>query len=166
MAEGQRSMELKMLAQCDPADLVRINLSHATEWAIVGARSQIEFPLVVVTGNDAPRVVQMLGDLGLQSAFDTAPVLSYGKTYILHELRDAPCDVHGGPIFEQNGALIFTNQGRFLRCMDRDKPRFLCLKTGVVGTEPHGHKAAFAEWGVWHPDIDESHVLIVFVPER
>ena len=57
-----------------------------------------------------PRCINAADDAGgnLKIHFVRVPTLSYGRAYILEPELAGPCDVHHGPLFDAQGALIVT----------------------------------------------------------
>ena len=51
---GKLQPEFKFLEDCQPAELIRVNLGEKTEWALVGQPGNGLFPVLVLTGEDAP----------------------------------------------------------------------------------------------------------------
>jgi hypothetical protein len=103
--------EFRFLEQCRPGELIRLNLGDdRTEWAIAGQPGNALFPVLVLSGATAPHCLNAAADSGgnLKLHFQRAPALSYDHRYTLLPDLVGPCDVHSGPLFSTNGALILT----------------------------------------------------------
>ncbi len=102
--------EFKFLEDCQPCELVRLNLGDQTQWALTGQPGNGLFPVIVLTGDDSPRCINAATDAGgnLKIHFIRVPTLSYDRAYSLLPDLAGPCDVHDGPLFSANGALIIT----------------------------------------------------------
>jgi hypothetical protein len=66
------------LVKCEARELVKVKVDAGTEWAIVGAKDPGYFPLVFLTGEKAPFVLNVLPDPG---HFEVYPVAKYGQNY-------------------------------------------------------------------------------------
>jgi hypothetical protein len=160
-------LEFKFLETCQPSELVRLNLGDRTEWAIVGRPSNALFPVLVLTGEDAPRCLNAAADSGgnLKLHFQRVPTLSYGHGYTLLPELAGPCDVSDGPLFSAHGALIIVGFGaaqakgpivaadrRLLRIkFDGGRPFvFFDLNGGHLTGTPDGNldRAAFGKWSL------------------
>jgi hypothetical protein len=102
--------EFKFLEQCRPVELIRLNMEERTEWALVGRPGNALFPVLMLSGEDAPRCFNAAADAGgnLKVHFLRVSALSYGHAYALLPNLAGPCNVHDGRLFSANGALIIT----------------------------------------------------------
>ena len=71
-------VSLGPLAKCSTRELVKVKVDDATEWAIVGARDPGYSPLIFLTGENAPLVINVEPEL---SDFSEQPVAKYGTEY-------------------------------------------------------------------------------------
>ena len=156
--------EFKFLETCQPLELLRINLGEQTEWGLTGRAGNGLFPVLVLSGEDAPRCFNAAEDPGgnLKIHFLRAPTLSYGHAYTLVPDLAGPCDVYEGPLFSAHGALVVTgpisvgsqghplsNARKLLRVKFANRPYVhFDLLTGALRGAPEGNqdRAAFGRW--------------------
>jgi hypothetical protein len=66
------AMTFKLLEDCNPRDLIRVNLGKSTEWALVSTKNQRLLLVVVLSGDSAPYVLDAMGDIiGVKHEFRT-----------------------------------------------------------------------------------------------
>jgi hypothetical protein len=65
------SHEFGFLNACEVRQLTRVNIEERGEWAIVGVREQASFPLVVLTGANAPYRISLHQSGHIDGDFDT-----------------------------------------------------------------------------------------------
>lgn len=157
--------EFKFLEHCAPSELIRFNLDDHTEWALVGKPGNGLFPVLVLSGNNAPYCFNAAADQGsnLKIQFLQRALFSYGQSYSLEPDHAGPCHVYSGELFVANGAMVITGPatagntplvvatgGQFLRAQFKDRAQayFFDLKNGRLSGEPEGNfkRAAFGKW--------------------
>jgi hypothetical protein len=145
---------MRLLEDCEPHDLIRINWSGRTEWAIVGARNAQMFLICVLSGANAPFLLDAAGFVGVKQEFEY-PVLSYGRAYALKPDQAGPCDVNSGPLFGVHGTMIqsdLSSESRlFLCCTFAERSAgkaYYNIGSGHTSVEPGGMKASYGRWAL------------------
>jgi len=108
-------ISLGPLADCQPRELIRMKVEDATEWAIVGAPDPGYFPLIFLTGDKAPFVVN-----AAPNPSDFADrVAKYGtKHRFLHE-PGGPCQIGDGKLSKTAGSLVLIEDGHWLLVVNK-----------------------------------------------
>jgi hypothetical protein len=122
-------------------------MEDAVEWAMVGALAPGYFPLIVLTGSDAPFVINVMQDPG---DFERYPVAKYGKEYRFVHDPNGPCQIGDDKLSKTAGSLVLTEDGDWhLVTNNKDRRgdmRWLRLATGQVPGEPGSKRIAFGKW--------------------
>jgi hypothetical protein len=140
--------KLGPLAECGARELVQVKSGSTVEWAIVGAQAPGYFPLVLLTGDNAPRVINVASDPG---DFARYPVAKYGMSYRLAHDPTGPSQIGDGELFRTAGSLVLTEDGDWHLLVNPEGQsaiRWLHLGTGKIMGERGSHKMAFGYWNL------------------
>jgi hypothetical protein len=151
---------LKKLSDCSAKELIRVQVQGNTEWAIVGAKGDQTFFVAILSGENAPRCINISGMSGLKLEYSDSAALSYGSEYELLEQHDRACEVASGPLSSTVGSVILTEKDRLLCCTGAGENPivYFSLVSGEITSSVRGNRAAFAEWILW-PQAEERGVL-------
>jgi hypothetical protein len=143
--------EFGFLAECDAGQLVRVKIEESGEWAIVGARERSMFPLVVLTGHDAPYCINLHQNGHIDGDFDTYAALKCGADYEIVPDHSGPCEIGVGDKFKRSGSFVLADTDRYLVVGGRGQPgrRYFDVASGKLRGEPGGNTAWFAGWMLW-----------------
>jgi hypothetical protein len=141
-------VSLGPLAMCEPRELVKVKVQDATEWAIVGARDPGYFPLIFLTGDNAPFVINVEPNQG--DDFETYPVAKYGTKYyrFVHD-PNGPSQIGDGDLSKAAGTHLLTENGDWYLVVNQYRKaglRWFDLASGKVRGEPGSHRIAFGNW--------------------
>jgi hypothetical protein len=135
------------LAGCGPRELVKVNVESATDWAIVGVPGPGIFPIVFLTGQDAPCVVNAKSD---PVDFETYLAAKYGRDYWLAHDPSGPCQIGDGRLSKIAGTLVLTEKvGWHLLVNDSHHPsrlRWFDLQSGKLTNDLGSNWVAFGNW--------------------
>jgi hypothetical protein len=142
----------KYLAECKPLELVRVKINSEARFAIVGAKGGVSYqPLVVLSSQDAPWVINLMPHGRIDGDFDAYQVLAYGE-YALEPDHFLRCEVGEGPLIKTPGSILLTEDDRLLAVRIDKRVGYLSLKTGALHGEPGGGRAAFSAWYLQRPN--------------
>jgi hypothetical protein len=156
-------IKFALIADCKSRDLIRLNIEGVTRWAIVAQNSQNFRPVAILSGKDAPFVVNVDNDFGVKPEFEKA-VLGYGRDYTLTPDHAGPCEVVEGPLLGVKGSVILTDTDFYLGLDFPERgsrPVFLNLMTGKLSGEPGGGRATFKIWTLWHLSLEDTPVALI-----
>ena len=143
------SCTLGPLAKCSARELIRVKADRTTAWAIVGAQEPRFFPLIFLTGDNAPFVINVVLDPG---DFERYPVAKYGTDYRFVHDPTGPSQIGDDELSRTAGSLVLTEDGEWhLLVNDYNRKgaiRWLHLASGKVVGERGSHKIAFADWSL------------------
>jgi hypothetical protein len=132
------------LAACKARELVKVKTGNAIEWAIVGAPAPGLFPLIFLTGENAPFVVnvqQYPGD------FERHPVAKYGTNYRFAHDPSGPCQIGDDRLTA--GSLVLTEDGEWHLIVNGPRDvSWLHLESGNIMGEPGSRRIAFGNWSL------------------
>lgn len=158
--------QIKLLQDCKPLELIRMNVEGVTSWAIVGQRvSDNQMPILVLT-EDAYCLEASDQINGIRDELNS-PALSYGE-FAIGPLHDADCNVFNGPLFSTPRSLVITkDDDRFVTCFLPNKAiGFFDLRTGKVRSDISLGRVAHAYWFIFaKSNIDEG-ALTHFTAKR
>jgi hypothetical protein len=139
-------ISLGPLANCEPRELVKAKVQDATEWAIVGARDPGYFPLILLTGENAPLVYNAGPNPG-----EFVTLAKYGTKYrFLHD-PNGPCQIGDNGLSKTAGSLVLTENGEWHLIANQYRQsgiRWFNLASGEVLGDPGSRRIAFEKWGV------------------
>jgi hypothetical protein len=139
-------VSLGSLTMCEPRELVKVKVQDATEWAIVGARDPGYFPLIFLTGENAPLVLNIEP---ISGDFATYRVAKYGKDYRFAHDPNGPSQIGDDSLSKSAGSLVLTEDGDWNLVVNKYRQpglRWLDLSTGKVLGEAGSHRITFGSW--------------------
>jgi hypothetical protein len=139
-------ISLEPLAKCSARELVKVKADDRTEWAIVGARDPGYSPLIFLTGENAPFVVDAEPE---RSDFSEHPVAKYGTEYRFVHDPNGPCQIGNDTLSKTVGSLVLTQDGDWHLVVNKYGERgvrWFELASGKVRGEPGSHRIAFGKW--------------------
>ena len=116
--------------------------------AIVGKKNPDIFPIVVVTGAEAPFIVTAVLHGHTIDNFESHPVLNYGNKFELSPDHLGECQIGDSRLFSTKGSFVLANNDRYL-VVGRHKQsstHYFDLSTGEVRSQPGGMLASFKDW--------------------
>jgi hypothetical protein len=132
------------LPQCHALELIRVLGIDAktVEWAIVGKKAPGYFPVVYLTGENAPFVL----DATNAPFVNGRPVVKYGKAYRLE--GDHRKGVEIAEPKKQAGRMLLAGEDWYLvvNKFNEEGQRWFHVKSGEVKGEPGDHHAEFEGW--------------------
>jgi hypothetical protein len=143
------SCTLGPLAQCAPRELVQVKVGDPTEWAIVGAEDPGYFPLIVLSGDGAPFVLNVSPDPG---EFETRAVAKYGTNYRFAFDPMGPCQIGDGTLSKTVGSVVLTDDGDWHLIVNNHMQkgvRWFHLESGKITGEPGLQRIAFGSWSLF-----------------
>jgi hypothetical protein len=148
---SQTPYEFGFLEECEARQLVRVKIEESGEWAIVGARDRPLFPLVVLTGADAPYCINLYQNGHIDGDFDTYAVLKCGTDYEIVPDHTGPCEIGVGQKLKRSGSFVLADASQYLLVGTRGQKgtRYFDILTGKLHGEPGGSTAWFAGWTLW-----------------
>jgi hypothetical protein len=166
---SKTSYEFGFLNGCEARQLVRVKIEDRGEWAIVGAREHSLFPLVVLTGANAPLCINLNQGGHIDGDFDTYAVLKYGTDYEVEPDHAGPCEIGAARMLNKPGSLLLAGKDRYLlvRTGNKAVTRYFDVTTGKLHGEPGGNTAWFAGWALWTAwmtPVADRVPLIKFLP--
>jgi hypothetical protein len=170
IAMSEPAIAFKLLEDCVPRDLIRINLGESTEWALVSTKGHGLLVVVVLSGAAAPYCFNAMGSMGVKPEFEH-PILCYGNSYILTPDHTGACDVNSGRLFGANGSLLLSevnsNKSLFLRCdfPERGTASYYNIAIGSLGAEPGGGRASFGQWSLGLKNTVSGSEYLTYVVE-
>ena len=141
--------KLGPLADCGARELVQVKSEDTVEWAIVGKSAQGFFPLVLLTGEGTPRVINLFPDPG---DFARYHVAKYGTRYRFAHDPSGPSQIGEGELFKTAGSLVLTEDGDWHLLVSSEGQstlKWLDLATGTIMSERGSHKMAFGYWNLY-----------------
>ena len=158
-------LEFGYLEACEPRELVRVKIEQNGEWAIVGIRSNNYFPIIVLSGQAAPYIINVIHDGFIDGDFGRYPVLKYGQDYRVVPNHQGRCELGDGTLFKKKGALVLTKAGIYLAAgvNKQSGVRYLDLQNGNLQGEPGGERAAFEGWTLLVDSLAQSGPSYVLV---
>jgi hypothetical protein len=163
MSEFQ--IRFALITECKPLELIRLNIKDVTAWAIVGKRENANLLIGVLTGENAPYVLNVFNDWGSIPEYENV-VAVYGPDYVLTPNHAGPCDIMDGPLFSAKGSVVLAESESFLTLNfpGRKDAAYLNLETGSFSTGPGGGRAAFKQWTLWHLSIEDEPAALIHHP--
>jgi hypothetical protein len=148
---SKASYEFSFLDACEARQLVRVKIEERGEWAIVGARERSFFPLVVLTGTNAPYCINLHQGGHIDGDFDRYAVLRFGADYEIEPDHAGPCEIGPAQSLNKPGSFLLAGKDRYLlaRAGNREGMRYFDIATGKLHGEPGGDTAWFAGWALW-----------------
>src|SRR5262249_18363331 len=139
------------LEECEPNQLVLVKIEESGEWAIVGARERSMFPLVVLTGVDAPYCINLHQNGHIEGDFETYAVLKCGTDYEIVPDHTGPCEIGLGQKLKKPGSFVLADADRYpiVGARRQKGMRYFNIATGKLQSEPGGSTAWFAGWTLW-----------------
>lgn len=147
-------MHLAYLDDCKSGDLMRFrDDADITHWAIVGRRANGLHPIAVLSGENAPFIVNATEHGHTIDIFDTFPVLNYGNEFELRPSHEDEMQIGDSPLLRTKGALVITDHDKCLvsGIHGQSEIRYFSLNTGDVRGKPGGMIATFKIWSLVHP---------------
>jgi hypothetical protein len=132
------------LAKCGPRELIKVKVEDRTEWAIVGAKDPGYFPIIVLTGQSAPFVINVLP---IRGDFETYPVAKYGTKYRLAHDPSGQSRIGNSP--GAAGSLVLAGEDDWYLIVNKFREsgvRWFHLASGKVLGEPGSHRMTFDNW--------------------
>jgi hypothetical protein len=105
--------QLKYLADCEPGELVRLQVGNEARWAIRCARTgQIE--PVLILGSTEIKTVNIREGGRITGDFDTIPVLAYGTDYTIEPDHSGPITILVRDAKQIPGRIVQAESGLYL----------------------------------------------------
>jgi hypothetical protein len=123
---------LAPLAGCEARELVEVKSDRGAEWAIVGKKDPGYHPLIFLTGENAPFVLNTEPDMGY---FKDYPVAKYGTNYRFVHNPNGPSQIGADELSKTAGSLVFTQAGDWFLVVSKFRQpgvRWCHLASGAV----------------------------------
>lgn len=153
---------VKLLENCAPPCLVKMNVEGVARFAFLGKRGNAFFPAFVLaeTGWEA---LNLSSDMGFfMHPYDVASALDFGNDFHLKPSYAGNCEIDKGDLFRTPGAIVRAGDDRdYLVAVGSGwkNPFFYSLKTGDFRAEPGGPRVAFASWVLFTEDDQKRPLL-------
>jgi hypothetical protein len=146
------------LPTCGARELVRVVGvdDRSTEWAIVGKGSRDYFPLIYLTGQNAPFVLNAMIAPFLQER----PIVKYGTAWRLMADHTKTCSI--ATMSKEAGTMLLAGEDWYLvtnKYNERGQ-RWFHVATGEVQGEPGNHQAEFSGWKLLIDGLKEKETEI------
>jgi hypothetical protein len=151
---------VKLLEECSPPSLVRMNIDGVARFAILGKHSNAFIPALAVIESQC-ELFNLSGEFGFSHQYDGVAALDFGSDFILKPSYAAACEIDKGELFQTPGAVVRTKDSDYLVAAApwRRGPAYCDIKTGDCKGEQGGARVAFAAWALFTPD-DQKRPLI------
>lgn len=150
---------LMLLGECETRSLIRFYTEEEAQWGIVGAKLQDYFPVLVLSGPDAPLVVGAMLNGRTIDIFDDYPVVNYGVDYSIAPIHTSRCEIGVDSLLRKTkGSLVYAGEDRLIAAglYRQEGIKYFELRSGKTQRAPGGHVAAFEGWWLDVPSLSSG----------
>jgi hypothetical protein len=141
--------KLMYVSECATRSLIRFYTEEDALWGIVGEKSRDYFPILVLSGPEAPFVVGAVLNGHTIDNFNTHPVVNYSADYEIVPAHAGRCQIGAdSQLRKTKGSLVYAGEDRLIAAglYRQEGINYFNLRSGNTQGAPGGLVASFESW--------------------